>query len=302
MAARALSGMGFDMGKDETVKTPLVQQIEEEDLQSIVEKYDIESRFRRPVGFPKMFVSAWLIAMSLFHLYTAGIGLLPTSIHRAVHLTFAIVAVFLLYPGREGEDKTKIPWFDWVLAAVAGVGTGYIIFFFNEIARRGAQVQPHEVWLGILTFVMVLEAGRRVAGKVLPFLSVFFLLYCYFGRFMPFMFMHRGYSINRIIQHMYLTQEGIFGVALGVSSTFVFLFILFGAFLGKSGGARFFNELALAIDVYKRQPPYRPKAIPSDRDRSFPNTPDPSPARRLCDPLTGNLFIRYILSAPFLTR
>ncbi len=247
MAARALSGMGFDMGKDETVKTPLVQQIEEEDLQSIVEKYDIESRFRRPVGFPKMFVSAWLIAMSLFHLYTAGIGLLPTSIHRAVHLTFAIVAVFLLYPGREGEDKTKIPWFDWVLAAVAGVGTGYIIFFFNEIARRGAQVQPHEVWLGILTFVMVLEAGRRVAGKVLPFLSVFFLLYCYFGRFMPFMFMHRGYSINRIIQHMYLTQEGIFGVALGVSSTFVFLFILFGAFLGKSGGARFFNELALAM-------------------------------------------------------
>ncbi len=192
-------------------------------------------------------VAFWLIAMSLFHLYTAGIGLLPTSIHRAVHLTFAIVAVFLLYPGRQGQDKTRIPWYDWILALMAGIGTGYIVFFFNEIARRGAQVQPHEIWLGILTIVMVLEAGRRVAGKVLPTLSIIFLLYCYFGRYMPFMFMHRGYSINRIIQHMYLTQEGIFGVALGVSSTFVFLFILFGAFLGKSGGARFFNELALAI-------------------------------------------------------
>ncbi|HCR39068.1 MAG TPA: C4-dicarboxylate ABC transporter permease, partial [Synergistaceae bacterium] len=235
----------MDQGK--TAQTPLVQEIQEEELQSIVEKYDIESRYRRPAGFPKIVVSVWLIAMSLFHLYTAGIGLLPTSIHRAVHLTFAIVAVFLLYPGRKGQDKTRIPWYDWILAATAGVGTGYIVFFFNEIARRGAQVQPHEVWLGVLTIVMVLEAGRRVAGKVLPTLSILFLLYCYFGRYMPYMFMHRGYSINRIIQHMYLTQEGIFGVALGVSSTFVFMFILFGAFLAKSGGARFFNELALAI-------------------------------------------------------
>lgn len=239
--------MGFDMDQEKTTQTPLVQEIQEEELQSIVEKYDIESRYRRPAGFSKIVVSVWLIAMSLFHLYTAGIGLLPTSIHRAVHLTFAIVAVFLLYPGRKGQDKTRIPWYDWILAATAGLGTGYIVFFFNEIARRGAQVQPHEVWLGILTIVMVLEAGRRVAGKVLPSLSILFLLYCYFGRYMPFMFMHRGYSINRIIQHMYLTQEGIFGVALGVSSTFVFMFILFGAFLGKSGGARFFNELALAI-------------------------------------------------------
>jgi len=239
--------MGFDMGQDDNTKTAIVKEIQEEELQSIVEKYDIESRYRRPLGLQKHVVSFWLIAMSLFHLYTAGIGLLPTSIHRAVHLTFAIVAVFLLYPGKKGQDKSLIPWYDWILALAAGIGTGYIVFFFNEIARRGAQVQPHEVWLGIMTIIMVLEAGRRVAGKVLPSLSIIFLLYCYFGRYMPFMFMHRGYSINRIIQHMYLTQEGIFGVALGVSSTFVFMFILFGAFLGKSGGARFFNELALAI-------------------------------------------------------
>ncbi len=142
MAARALSGMGFDMGKDETVKTPLVQQIEEEDLQSIVEKV----RHREPLSpsrrLPEEDRFRLVDRHVPFHLYTAGIGLLPTSIHRAVHLTFAIVAVFLLYPGREGEDKTKIPWFDWVLAAVAGVGTGYIIFFFNEIARRGPRFNP----------------------------------------------------------------------------------------------------------------------------------------------------------------
>jgi TRAP transporter 4TM/12TM fusion protein len=144
-------------------------------------------------------------------------------------------------------DKKHIAWYDWFLALAAGVGTGYIVFFFNDIARRGAQVQPWEVWLGIMTIILVLEAGRRVVGKVLPTLGILFLLYCYFGRYMPEMFMHKGYSINRIIQHMYLTQEGIFGVALGVSSTFVFMFILFGAFLNRSGGARFFNDLALAV-------------------------------------------------------
>ena len=227
--------------------TPIVQEIEEEELQNLVEKYDIESRYRRPSGIGGRVIALWLVAMALFHLYTSGIGLLPTSIHRAVHLTFAIVAVFLLYPGRKDLDKSRIPWYDWILAAMSAIGTGYIVFFFNDIARRGAEVQPHEIWLGIMTILLVLEAGRRVVGKVLPTLSILFLLYCYFGRYMPFMFMHRGYSINRIIQHMYLTQEGIFGVALGVSSTFVFMFILFGAFLSKSGGARFFNELALAI-------------------------------------------------------
>nr|HPI99038.1 TRAP transporter large permease subunit [Synergistales bacterium] len=218
-----------------------------ENIQDLVEQYDVESRYRRLSGWQGRIVSFLLIGMSCFHMYTAGVGLLPTSIHRAVHLTFAIMAVFLLYPPHMNSSKNSTPWYDWVLAVLAGIGVGYIALFFNEIAGRGARVQPYEMWLGIMTIILVLEAGRRVVGKVLPSLGILFLLYCYFGRYMPEMFMHRGYSINRIIQHMYLTQEGIFGVALGVSSTFVFMFILFGAFLGKSGGARFFNELALAV-------------------------------------------------------
>ena len=223
------------------------QAFEEEDIQHLVEQYDVESRYRRLAGLQEKIVSLWLVAMSCFHMYTAGIGLLPTSIHRAVHLTFAIVAVFLLYPAKMTLNRNSIPWYDWILALFGGIGTAYIALFFNVIAERGAQVQPHEIWLGIMTIILVLEAGRRVVGNVLPCLSILFLLYCFFGRYMPEMFMHRGYSISRIIQHMYLTQEGIFGVALGVSSTFVFMFILFGAFLSKSGGARFFNELSLAV-------------------------------------------------------
>jgi len=117
----------------EQTKTELVEEIKEENIQQLIEKYDVESRYRRPGGLEGKIVSAWLVAMSLFHLYTAGIGLLPTSIHRAVHLTFAIVAVFLLYPRKMDMDKRHIAWYDWVLALLAGVGTGYIVFFFNDI-------------------------------------------------------------------------------------------------------------------------------------------------------------------------
>ena len=219
----------------------------EEEIQHLVERYDVESRFRRPSGFAGKFVVCWCAAMSCFHLYTAGIGLLPTSIQRAVHLLFAMVAVFLLYPSSQRADKTQIPWYDWILALLAAIGTGYIVFFFNDIAHRGAKPFPADIVLGCLTLALVVEAGRRILGNVLPALAVFFLLYCFFGRYAPAMFMHRGYSLARVIQHMYLTSEGIFGVALGVSATFVFMFVLFGAFLAKSGGARLFNELALAL-------------------------------------------------------
>jgi TRAP transporter 4TM/12TM fusion protein len=221
--------------------------IDESVITDLVEKYDAESRYRKLGGLQGKFISAWLVCMSLFHLYTAGIATMPITIQRAVHLTFAIVAVYILFPARRKGSKTSAPFYDWILAAAAGCVTGYIIFFFNDIARRGAEPMPYEIWLGIAAIILVIEAGRRVVGNVLPCLSILFLGYCYFGNYAPGMFQIRGYSVSRIIQHMYLTPEGIFGIALGVSATFVIVFIIFGAFLSQSGGAKFFNELALAL-------------------------------------------------------
>ena len=221
--------------------------LDESAVSELVEKYDAESRYRKLSGIPGLIISAWLICMALFHLYTAGIATMPITIQRAVHLTFAIVAVYILYPATRKGSKTSVPFYDWILAIAAGCVTGYIIFFFNEIARRGAEPLPYEIYLGIAAIVLVLEAGRRVVGNVLPCLSVLFLTYCYFGNYVPGIFQIRGYSLSRIIQHMYLTPEGIFGLALGVSATFVIVFIIFGAFLSQSGGAKFFNELALAL-------------------------------------------------------
>ena len=221
--------------------------MDEAQVSSLVEKYDAESRYRRLTGAQGIFISLWLAAMALFHLYTAGIATMPITIQRAVHLTFAIVAVFILFPASRKSSKMKTPWYDWLLAAAAGGVTGYIVFFFNDIARRGAEPIDYEIYLGIAAILLVLEAGRRVVGNVLPCMSVIFLLYCYFGNYAPGIFQIRGYSLSRIIQHMYLTPEGIFGLALGVSATFVIVFIIFGAYLSQSGGAKFFNELALAL-------------------------------------------------------
>lgn len=221
--------------------------MDESVVYELIEKYDMESRYRKLSGWQGLFIAGWLIAMSLFHLYTAGFRTMPITIQRAIHLTFAIVAVYILYPATRKGHKTHTPWYDWFLAAASCVVVGYIIFFFNDIARRGAEPLPYEIWLGVAAIALVLEAGRRVVGNVLPCLSILFLAYCKFGNYAPGMFQIRGYSLNRIIQHMYLTPEGIFGLALGVSATFVIVFIIFGAFLSQSGGARFFNELALSI-------------------------------------------------------
>ena len=221
----------------------------EVDLQKadeIAKKYDSESRFRTNIGWKGILVTVWLIAMSIFQLYSAGLSVMTTNIQRTYHLGFALVAVFLLYPATKKSNKKGFTIFDAVCAILSATVTGYLILFFDDIVKRGAKVTDFEFFLGIITILLVLEAGRRVLGKGLPILAIVFLIYCYFGRYFPGLFEHRGFSIERIVQHMYLVPEGIFGVALGVSSTFVFLFILFGSFLNESGGAKFFNDIALA--------------------------------------------------------
>ncbi len=113
-------------------------EVPQEDIQKLIEKYDAESRYRNLRGLSGKIIGAWLAGMSLFHLYTAGIAAMPIVIQRAIHLLFAIVAVYILFPATQKGSKDKTPWYDWLLALAAGCVIGYIVLCFNDIARRGA--------------------------------------------------------------------------------------------------------------------------------------------------------------------
>lgn len=217
--------------------------------EAILEKYDTESRFRKfdKHSIPGMIVFIICVGLSLFHLYTAWTGPLVTLMHRAVHTTIIMALVFILYPFSKKSSKTKTPVLDWVFAGLSLCLGGYIVVNYDSLVLRAGMPNNADIVFGIMAILLVLEAGRRITGNEIAILAVIFLVYAYVGPYLPDIIAHRGYSIKDIAEYMYLTTEGIFGIAIGVSSTYIFLFVLFGAFLSKSGMGQFFNDLAMAI-------------------------------------------------------
>jgi len=218
------------------------------DLDDLMRKYDTEARFRALDGWQGKLVALIAIAMSCFHFYTSGFGLLLAQKQGAVHLAFTLCLVFLLYPASSKHSKTNgIPFYDFILGAVGVASALYLVIFFNDLTTRAGLPTRTDLIMGFLLIVTLLEATRRISNPVLPCLAVTALLYCYFGRSLPDMIAHRGFSIPRIVNHMYLGTEGIFGTPLEVSSTFVFMFILFGSVLEKTGLGKFIIDLSMAL-------------------------------------------------------
>ncbi len=225
----------------------IVEQEQELDLDEIIAKYDKESNHRKLSGLQLKLISALAIIFSLFQLYTAIFGVLPAQLQRSIHLTFAFVLAYLLYPTHKKMAKNKLHWIDITLACVAGLVGLYITFNYHGLLMRAGDQTPLDIFVAVLAILFVLEAARRVVGLPIVIIAGTFLLYAKFGAFLPGFLNHRGYSIERIASHMYFTTEGILGTPLAVSSTFIFLFILFGAFLEKTGIGKFFIDLANAI-------------------------------------------------------
>jgi len=197
-------------------------------------------------------VMTWTIcvAMSFFHLYTAQFGMLSVLLQRSVHLTFALVLVFLLYPLGGKGHKGWMDALDFALAALALLSIGYVAINYEDISVREVLASPvsdTEFILGIIAIFLVLEATRRTVGIPLTVVVIFALVYVYAGPYFPGQFGHRGWLITNIIAFMYLSLEGIFGIPLGVSATYAFLFILFGAFLYATGVGHFFITLATSV-------------------------------------------------------
>jgi len=193
-------------------------------------------------------VLALSIAWALFQLWTGGIELMVAMRQRAIHLMFAEIFIFLLFPLHRTLMKSKLALaLDLFLAALSFLGGIYIFIEYEVLTTRIGIVTFADYILGIIAIFLLIEATRRVIGPIMPCLALVFLLYAYFGQHAPGLFAHRGYSLDRIISQMYLTTEGIYGLVLGVSATFIYLFVLLGSFLKVSGGGQLFIDLAYSL-------------------------------------------------------
>ncbi len=222
------------------------ESVSQAEIEEILMKYDRESAYRRIPGAYSVVISVIAIAFSLFQLYTAAFGVLPAQIQRAVHLGFGVLLAYLLYPASRRGIR-KLAWYDVVLAVVGAFVMSYLVWNFKALLVRAGAYTTVDIIIGTIGILLVLEATRRVVGIPILVVVCCFLAYAYFGRYMPGFFQHRGASIERLVGHMFFTTEGMFGIPLGVSSTFIFLFILFGAFLEKTGIGQFFIDIANSI-------------------------------------------------------
>ena len=201
-------------------------------------------------GFTALFVTATAVALSLFQLYTAGISPLAAMYQRSVHLVLILVICFALMPPTKKASRHRFDIYlalDWVLILLAFLAGFYIWIEYGAIIERQGDWTPLDVYLGVLTILLVMEATRRAIGVFMSLIAAAFLLFAYFGPYMPDLFAHKGYSVERISTTLYLTTEGIWGLPIGVAATFVFVFVLFGAFLERSGGGDFFIDLAYSL-------------------------------------------------------
>ncbi len=215
--------------------------------EEVLAKYDRESDTRNVKGFMAKIITAIAISFSIFQLYTAIFGVLDAALQRAVHLGFGLVLIFLLYPTRRSWRRDKVHPFDFLLSIAGGAAPLYIVVFYEELVARAASPTTLDMIVGVAGILIVLEAARRAVGWPMVIVACGFLTYAFAGPYMPPILAHRGLGIDELVDHIFFTTEGIFGIPLGVSSTFIFLFILFGAYLETTGLGKFFIDIANAV-------------------------------------------------------
>jgi len=230
-------------------------EFDEARARELEEHYDPEIRFRPLAPGAGYLVGGLLVALSLFHYYTAGFGLLQETMHRGIHLSFVLGLIFLVFPAsRRGYTQPAgsglsrplgIGLPDWILAIVAVVAVMHIpLIPLDDLAFRVGNPTTLDVVLGALLILALLEATRRSLGVPLPIIALIFMAYALWGPYMPGILVHPGASFSQLVDHLYLTTQGIYGVALGVVATYVFHFVLFGVFATRIGLGQLFLDCA----------------------------------------------------------
>lgn len=219
--------------------------ISEEALRE-AEKYieEEEGPSRRLTGKMDHFITGVAVLMSLIHLY-AAIGIVMTQILRGIHVMFVLFLSFLVFPSFK-RFKNRVIWYDYILALLSIAVIVYMFVDFDDFIYRSVVPNSWDIFFGVILIFLVLEATRRTTGWIMPAVVIAFILYAFVGPELPKPWTHRGYDVDRLVGHMYMTLEGIFGVPIDVSSTFIILFTIYGAFLEFSGAGKFFIDFSFA--------------------------------------------------------
>lgn len=209
---------------------------------------DPETSNRRSLtGWRYYLIAGIAIIASCFHLYTAAFGLFDAMTQRAWHWMFMGTLLFLCYPITQKRPKNKIDIWDWGFAALMIMACANILLNYEAIAMREGSAIPSDIYIGCIMIFLVIEGTRRSMGWPLPIMAMIALCYGVFGPYFPGILAHAGFSFDELAPFMYLRTDGIFGTPLGVSASFIFLFVLFGAFLNTSGAGQFFIDLAVGL-------------------------------------------------------
>lgn len=193
--------------------------------------------------------------------FSLGFGIFNESEARSIHLGTAMFLGFLAYPMFKKQTK-KIPFYDWALALLAGFCGGYLYIFYQELAYRPGLPTQMDIWAGALGVILLFEVTRRALGAPMAVLAIVFVLYCLFGPYMPEVIAHRGYSVQRLVTHMW-SAEGAFGVATGVSVSYIFIFVLLGALLDRCGGGNYLVQVSFALLGHLRGGPAKVAVVSS---------------------------------------
>jgi TRAP transporter 4TM/12TM fusion protein len=231
-----------DTGRHRQDDTPQVSAEALKKAEEYVEQE--EGPLNKFPGLLGVAITAVAVIMSLFHLY-AAYGIMPTHVLRGIHVAFVLFLCFLLYP-MAVRHRHRLHWWDWLPALAALVCIGYMLAGGDDFLERAIAPSSPDLLLGLVLIALVLEAARRTSGWIMPAICVAFLVYAMVGQWLPPPWTHYGMDVSRIVGHMYMTLEGIFGVPIDVSSSLIILFTIYGAVLQFSGAGKFFIDFSFA--------------------------------------------------------
>ncbi|MDO2948978.1 TRAP transporter permease [Aeromonas simiae] len=247
-----------------------MQQVQQPEAHSAEELIAQDVGARLPQGSMSWVIAGLALLWSLFQLWIAsplpfmvGVGVLNDTETRSIHLAFAILLAYLVFPALRSSPRDRVPLPDIALGVIGALVAGYLFLAYTQLAQRPGNLTTMDFTVACIGIPLLLEAARRALGPALAVIALVFLAYSLAGPWMPGLLAHRGVSLNALANHQWITTEGVFGIALGVSTSFVFLFVLFGALLERAGAGHYFIQLAFSLLGHLRGGPAKAAVVAS---------------------------------------